>query len=64
MLGPGRGGLLWSGGDDGVALKRITEQVQGQWRQLVKAGKDAMFEDVGGVQAWKKLHSKLHLQRD
>jgi hypothetical protein len=64
MLGPGRGGMLWSGGDDGVALQRITEQLQGKWRQLVKGGNGAIFEDVGGVQAWKKLHSKLHFQRD
>lgn len=63
MLGPGRGGMLRSGGDDGQALERVTEQVQGRWQQLVAAEGD-MFEDVGGVQAWKKLHSKLYFERE
>lgn len=62
MLGPGRA-VMRSGGDDGQALERITEQVQGKWRQLVAAGGD-MYEDVGGVQAWKKLHSKLYFERE
>jgi hypothetical protein len=49
MLGPGRGGMLWSCGDDGVALQRVSEQVQGKRRQLVNAGKDAVFEGRCGA---------------
>jgi hypothetical protein len=39
---------------------RIEEQVQGQWRRLVKADGE-VFADVGGVQAWKKLFGLLSI---
>ncbi len=43
------------------AYERVSEQVQGKWKQLVSSG-DA-FADVGGVALWKQLHSALRLQQ-
>lgn len=49
--------------DDSAALEELNEKVLGQWRTLVSGAGSELFEDVGGVQAWKKLHSKLHVQK-
>jgi len=51
------------GESDSVALQELNEQVLGQWRALVSGAGSELFDDVGGVQAWKKLHSKLHVAR-
>jgi hypothetical protein len=51
------------GGVDATAAKdheRLEQQVQGQWRQLVKSG-GQVFADVGGAQAWKRLFGALSI---
>lgn len=48
-------------GDDGEALQEMSEQVEGNWKRLV-LGDGELFADVGGVQAWKQLHSALRVQ--
>lgn len=48
-------------GDGGAAFEQLSQQVEGQWRQLVE-GDGQVFADVGGVAVWKQLHSALQLQ--
>jgi hypothetical protein len=48
-------------GSGGQAFERVSEEVEGNWRQLVKSGE--VFESVGGVALWKQLHGALRLQQ-
>jgi hypothetical protein len=45
----------------GQAYERVSGEVEGNWRQLVRSGE--VFGDVGGVALWKGLHSVLRLQQ-
>lgn len=55
------GGAGIGKGDDGVAFEGLSEEIEGNWKQLVKGGGE-VFNDVGGVAVWKQLHSALKLQ--
>lgn len=41
---------------------QVKRSVRGKWKALVDGeGAADLFADVGGAEAWKKLHSKLHI---
>jgi hypothetical protein len=45
----------------GGAKERVSEEMEGKWRELVRSGD--VFVDVGCVAVWKQLHSTLRLQQ-
>jgi hypothetical protein len=60
VMGAAAGGGV-AKGDGGATFEQLSQQVEGQWKQLVK-GDGRVFADVGGVAVWKQLHSALQLQ--
>lgn len=59
------GSSTMGGGEQPQEARELHRQVMGHWGVLVSGSPEgeAVFADVGGVAAWRKLHSSLRLVR-